>query len=53
LQLLSSKKISQLAHSEKDARKRIRLLAISHFIDGKNRTDIAKILKVSRRSVND
>jgi transposase len=31
---------------------RIRLLAISHFIDGKNRTEIASFLKVSRTSVN-
>ncbi|MEH6711568.1 MAG: IS630 family transposase [Paraglaciecola polaris] len=37
---------------ESNARKRLRLLAISHFIEGKNRTEIALILKVSRRSVN-
>jgi transposase len=28
------------------------LLAVSHFIEGKNRTEIASFLKVSRRSVN-
>lgn len=27
-------------------------LAVSHFLDGKNRTEIASFLKVSRRSVN-
>ncbi|MEZ8052827.1 helix-turn-helix domain-containing protein, partial [Vibrio atlanticus] len=31
---------------------RLRLLAVSHFIDGKNRTEIASFLKVSRLSVN-
>ncbi|WP_443263787.1 hypothetical protein [Vibrio sp. S12_S33] len=31
---------------------RTRLLAISHFVDGKSRTQIAKCLKVSRTSVN-
>jgi DNA-binding transcriptional regulator LsrR (DeoR family) len=30
---------------------RIRLLAVSHFKDGKNRTQIANFLKVSRTSV--
>ncbi|MCP4066254.1 MAG: IS630 family transposase [Gammaproteobacteria bacterium] len=41
-----------LSKSEKDSRKRLRLLALSHFIDGKSRTYIAEILKVSRTSVN-
>ncbi|WP_424416711.1 helix-turn-helix domain-containing protein [Oceanisphaera sp.] len=31
---------------------RLRLLAVSHFVDGKNRTQIAAFLKVSRNSVN-
>ncbi|WP_111978053.1 helix-turn-helix domain-containing protein [Algibacillus agarilyticus] len=29
------------------------VLAVSYFLDGKNRAEIARILKVSRRSVND
>ena len=43
---------SQLIVATSNARMRIRLLAVSHFIDGKNRTEIAKFLKVSRTSVN-
>jgi len=43
---------SQLIASTSNARVRIRLLAISHFVDGKNRTEIASFLKVSRTSVN-
>jgi transposase len=43
---------SKLIASTSNARMRIRLLAISYFTDGKNRTDIAKFLKVSRTSVN-
>lgn len=50
---LTAKELLALAKAEKNARKRIRLLAISHFLNGKNRTQIALILKVSRRSVND
>lgn len=42
----------KLIRATSDARMRLRLLAISHFIDGKNRTQIAKFLKVSRGSVN-
>ncbi|SQD79267.1 transposase (fragment) [Moritella yayanosii] len=38
--------------STSNARMRIRLLAVSHFVDGKNRTEIANFLKVSRTSVN-
>ncbi|WP_425439330.1 helix-turn-helix domain-containing protein [Pseudoalteromonas denitrificans] len=30
----------------------MRLLGVSHFIDGKNRTQIARFLKLSRTSVN-
>jgi len=44
--------LSQLIASTSNARMRIRLLAISHFADGKNRTEIARSLKVSRASVN-
>lgn len=50
--LLSSKQITELSRSEKDPRKRIRLLAIAHFVDGHNRSQIASMLKVARRSVN-
>ncbi len=42
----------KLITSTKNARLRIRLLAISHFIEGESRTNIAKYLKVSRTSVN-
>lgn len=44
--------ISQLISSTSNARMRLRLLAVSHFIDGKNRTQITTFLKVSRTSVN-
>ncbi len=43
---------SALINATSNARHRLKLLAISHFIDGKNRTEIASFLKVSRRSVN-
>ncbi len=42
----------KLMRETSDARMRLRLLAISHFVDGKNRTQIAEFLKVSRNSVN-
>ena len=32
---------------------RIRFLAIAHFTEGKNRTQISQLLKVSRRMVNE
>ena len=35
----------KLIRATSDARMRLRLLAISHFVDGKNRTQIAKFLK--------
>ncbi|XHF85461.1 IS630 family transposase [Vibrio sp. HN007] len=41
-----------LINSTSNARLRIRYLAVSHFVDGKSRTEIAKFLKVSRVSVN-
>ena len=44
--------ISKLIRSTSNARLQRKLLAVSHFTDGKSRTEIAKILKVSRRSVN-
>lgn len=40
----------KLIQSTSNARMRIRLLAVSHFSDGKSRTEIAKFLKVSRVS---
>lgn len=43
----------KLARAEKDARKKMRILAIAHFLDGKNRTEIAAILHMSRRIIND
>ena len=44
--------LSKLISTASNARLRLRLLAVSHFIDGKNRTEIASFLKVSRLSVN-
>lgn len=41
-----------LMNSTSNARLRMRYRAVSHFVDGKSRTDIAKYLKVSRVSVN-
>ncbi len=52
MKLDTSQHLLALSRAELNARKRLRLLAISHFIEGKNRTEIALILKVSRRSVN-
>jgi transposase len=52
LKLDSSQDLLALSRAESNAPKRLRLLAISHFLDGKNRTQIALNLKVSRRSVN-
>ncbi|MBY5947384.1 helix-turn-helix domain-containing protein [Photobacterium rosenbergii] len=49
---LDSINFHQLARKEKNAQKRIRLLALAHFKDGKNRSEIARSLKVSRSSVN-
>lgn len=48
----TSDEFKRLALAETNARKRIRLLALAHFADGLSRTQIAKYLKVSRRSVN-
>jgi transposase len=42
----------KLSRTEKNARKRIRLLALSHFLECKNRTLVANSLKISRTSVN-
>ena len=42
-----------LSKAEKNARKRLRLLAVYYFLDGKNRTEIAYMLQLSRRIVNE
>jgi transposase len=52
LKLDTSQHLLALSRAETNVRKRLRLLAISHFLEGKNRTQIALNLKVSRRSVN-
>lgn len=44
--------ILKLSRAEKNARKRMRLLAIAQFLECKNRTQVAHQLKVSRTSVN-
>jgi transposase len=49
---MTPKELEQLAKSSQSARMRNRYLAISHFVDGKSRTDIAYYLKVARGSVN-
>jgi transposase len=41
-----------LAKRETNARKKLRLLALAHFQDGMNKATIARMLKVSRGSVN-
>lgn len=50
--LLTPTELTTLAKSEKDARKKIRLIAVAHFSEGHNRTQIAHRLKASRRMVN-
>jgi transposase len=49
---MTPKELEQLAKRAKNSRMRNRYLAISHFVDGKSRTDIPKYLKVARGSVN-
>ncbi len=49
---MTSLELELLAKRSKNSRMRNRYLAVSHFIDGKSRTDIAKYLKVARGSVN-
>ncbi|QSX36827.1 helix-turn-helix domain-containing protein [Shewanella sedimentimangrovi] len=44
--------LMKLIHQEKNARMRLRLLALQHFLEGKSRYQIAAYLKVSRTSVN-
>jgi len=52
IEVLMEHHFSTLISGTSNARLRLKLLAVSHFIDGKNRTEIASFLKVSRRSVN-
>ena len=52
MKTLSTKELIGLSKTETNARKRIRLLAVAHFVGGANRSKIARMLKVSRRSVN-
>ena len=44
--------ILALSRAEKDPRKRIRFLAVSLFLEGHRRNDVANRLKVARGSVN-
>jgi transposase len=52
LNLEKSKQLLALSRKEPNARKRIRLLAVSLFFEGENRTNIAKRLNTARASVN-
>lgn len=49
---LAAPELTVLSRAETDPRKRIRLLAVAHFLDGHSRYEIARMLKVARRSVN-
>lgn len=44
--------LAKLIRKEKNARMKVKLLAVLHFQDGKSRYQIADFLKVSRTSVN-
>ena len=46
-----TKELSQIIASTQNGRPRRRLLAVSHFVDGKSIIQIDKYLKVSRTSV--
>jgi len=52
LKSYTSEELLILSRKESNARKRIRLLAISHFLNGDSRTAIANRLSVARSSVN-
>ena len=49
----SSQELKILSNKVKDHRMRLRLLAVSHFKSGKNRSEVARTLNISRRIVND
>jgi len=48
----SSEELKKLSNKVKDHRMRLRLLAVSHFKSGKNRAEVARMLNISRRIVN-
>jgi transposase len=50
--MLKTIDFTALAKRETNARKKLRLLALAHFKDGVNKATIARMLKVSRGSVN-
>ena len=52
MDLYIAKQLLSLSRKEANARKRIRLLAVSLFFEGENRTNIAKRLNTARGSVN-
>lgn len=52
MEKLETTDFRDLARREKNAQKRIRFLALAHFSEGHNRSEITRILKVSRTSVN-
>jgi len=52
LNLEESKQLLALSRKEPNARKCIRLLAVSLFYEGGNRTNIAKRLNTARGGVN-
>lgn len=49
---LNSEQLFQLSKKEKNAQKRIRLLAVAKYLECNNRAEVARQLNVSRRSVN-
>ncbi len=49
---LNSTDFKSLSRSQSSLQMKMRLLALSHFQDGKSRTQISLFLKVSRTSVN-
>lgn len=48
----SSQQLISLSKREKNANKRIRLLAVAYFLESQNCTQVARRLNVSRSSVN-
>lgn len=50
--LLSSDALLALSKKEKNPNKRVRLLAVSLYLECRNRAQVARQLKVARRSVN-
>lgn len=48
----TSEDLLKLSRAERNARKRMRLLALSQFLECKNRTQVANQLNISRTSVN-